>query len=126
MKPVVASDVVLRPPFVDVRPSGSFKARSLGPMVADRAVTRSPQQGVMARSVGRLRWIALLVLLTISALAALASGWAPTRAAAATKPRPRLSGNPGRFVAPATSAQSTSTSIAVNGGAGGRAFDGVG
>src|ERR687884_2303956 len=64
----------------------------------------------------RARWIGLL---TLVALAALASP-------AAARSKPRLSGNPGPFVAPATSAKSTTTNIPVNGAATGRQFDGVG
>jgi hypothetical protein len=64
----------------------------------------------------RVRWIGLL---TLVALAAPASS-------AAARSKPRLSGNPGPFVAPATSARSTTTSIPVSGTATGRQFDGVG
>jgi Glycosyl hydrolase family 59/Concanavalin A-like lectin/glucanases superfamily len=64
----------------------------------------------------RVRWIPLV---TVVALATLASS-------AAARSKPPLSGNPGPFVAPATSARPTTTSIPVSGTALGLEFGGVG
>jgi O-glycosyl hydrolase len=71
---------------------------------------------------GRARRIVLLTVMALVGITSTAAArWAPPR-----RPAPRLSGSPGPFVAPATSAKSTTTSIAVNGAATGRQFDGVG